>query len=43
MTIKIQADFQPPPTLFNAEIYANPASSRNLEYDATKVAKPPFP
>jgi hypothetical protein len=39
MTIKIQADFQPPPTLFNADIYANPAGSRNLEYDPEKTVK----
>ncbi|MEI8340942.1 MAG: hypothetical protein WCH43_05310 [Verrucomicrobiota bacterium] len=38
MTISITADFQPPPTSFNAEIYANPASSRNLEYDPSKRA-----
>jgi hypothetical protein len=36
MTVKIMADFQPPPTLFRAEIYANPAGSRNLEFDPAK-------
>jgi hypothetical protein len=36
MTIKIMADYQPPPTLFRAEIYANPAGSRNLEFDPSK-------
>jgi hypothetical protein len=32
MEVRIKADFQPPPTLFNVDIYANPAGSRNLEY-----------
>jgi hypothetical protein len=36
MTINITADFQPPPTYFGAEIYANPAGSRNLEFDPKK-------
>jgi hypothetical protein len=36
MSVKIMADFQPPPTLFDAEIYANPAGSRNLEFDPSK-------
>ena len=36
MTIKIMADYQPPPTLIRAEIYANPAGSRNLEFDPSK-------
>jgi len=36
MTISITADFQPPPTDFEAEIYANPAGSRNLEFDYNK-------
>jgi len=36
MTLKIMADFQPPPTLFDAEIYANPADSRNLEFNFKK-------
>jgi hypothetical protein len=39
MTVSIQADFQPPPTGFDVEIYANPNSSRNLEFDATKQVK----
>jgi hypothetical protein len=36
MTIKIMANFQPPPTLFDAEIYANPGGSRILEFDPKK-------
>jgi hypothetical protein len=36
MNLDVIADFQPPPTLFNAEIYANPNSSRNLEFDPQK-------
>lgn len=32
----IYGNFQPPPTLFDAEIYANPNASRNLEYDPQK-------
>ena len=36
MTLNVMADFQPPPTLFDAEIYANPNGSRNLEFDPNK-------
>lgn len=36
MAINIMSDFQPPPTLFDAEIYANPGGSRNLEFDPSK-------
>ena len=36
MTIDIIADFQPPPTLFDANIYINPSGSRNLEYDPAR-------
>jgi hypothetical protein len=36
MAVKIMADFQPPPTLFRAEIYANPGGLRNLEFDSSK-------
>jgi len=36
MAINIMANFQPPPTLFAVEIYANPAGSRNLEFDPKK-------
>jgi hypothetical protein len=36
MDVTIQADFQPPPTFFSAEIYANPSGSRNLEFDPAK-------
>jgi hypothetical protein len=33
------ADYQPPPTGMEFEIYANPASSRNLEFDGAKEIK----
>ncbi len=33
LTIELQADFQPPPTSFDANIYLNLSGSRNLEYD----------
>ena len=36
MSINVLANFQPPPTLFDAEIYANPSGSRNLEFDPAK-------
>jgi hypothetical protein len=36
MNVSITADFQPPPTFFSTEIYANPAGSRNLEFDPDK-------
>jgi hypothetical protein len=36
IVINIKADFQPPPTYFGTEIYANPAGSRNLEFDYKK-------
>jgi hypothetical protein len=36
MAVDILADRPQPPTYFNAEIYANPAGSRNLEYDPAK-------
>jgi hypothetical protein len=36
MVVTIQAEFQPPPTFFSAEIYANPSGSRNLEFDPAK-------
>jgi hypothetical protein len=37
----IIADFQPPPTLFDADIYVNPSGSRNLEYDPKVKASSP--
>jgi len=40
MTIHINANFQPPPTLLDAVIYANPAGSRNLEYDPAQQVNP---
>jgi len=40
MTVSIQADFQPPPTSFDVEIYANLSGSRNLEFDPAKAIKP---
>jgi hypothetical protein len=36
MTINVMANFQPPPTLFDAGIYINPSGSRNLEFDSSK-------
>lgn len=33
------ADYQPPPTGLEFEIYANPSGSRNLEFDDTKQVK----
>jgi hypothetical protein len=36
MNVHIMANFQPPPTLFDVEIYANPSGSRNLEFDQNK-------
>jgi hypothetical protein len=41
LTLDTMVDFQPPPTLFNADIYANPADSRNLEFDRAKQIKTP--
>jgi hypothetical protein len=38
MTIDVAANFQPPPTVFRALIYANPAGSRNLEFDPNKMS-----
>ena len=35
MTIQIEADFQPPPTFFESDIYENP-TGRNLEFDSYK-------
>jgi hypothetical protein len=39
MTISVTADFQPPPTFFSADIYANSAGSRNLEFDPAKQVR----
>jgi len=39
MNVEITADYQPPPTVFRADILANPAGSRNLEYDPKKRIK----
>ncbi len=36
MTIGGMANFQPPPTAFDADIYLNPSGSRNLEFDPAK-------
>ena len=40
MTINVTANFQPPPTFFGADIYANPSGSRNLEFDPSKQINP---
>jgi hypothetical protein len=37
----IYGNFQPPPTDFEAEIYANPNGSRNLEFDSSKEIEIP--
>lgn len=39
MTINIQADFQPPPTYFGADVHINPSGSRNLEFDPAKQVR----
>ncbi len=36
ITVNLTSNFQPPPTPFSAKIYANPAGSRNLEYEIPK-------
>jgi hypothetical protein len=36
MAIHVRADRPQPPTYFDAEIYANPTGSRNLEFDPAK-------
>jgi hypothetical protein len=36
MTLHVDASRPQPPTYFDAEIYANPAGSRNLEFDPAK-------
>lgn len=33
INIDLTADFQPPPTSFDADIFVNPSGSRNLEFD----------
>jgi hypothetical protein len=37
--IKLQPDFQPPPTFLQIEAYLNPSGSRNLEFDSAKTIK----
>lgn len=39
LTVNLTANYQPPPTYFQFESYANPSGSRNLEYDPTKTVK----
>lgn len=41
ISFKMMADFQPPQTLFDADIFANPAGSRNLEVDGSKLTNRP--
>ena len=36
VSLKIIADYEPPPTKVTMEVYVNPAGSRNLEYDPRK-------
>ncbi|OIQ89096.1 hypothetical protein GALL_290010 [mine drainage metagenome] len=40
MTVHLVGDYVTPPTHFELEVYANPAGSRNLEFDAAKAYKP---
>lgn len=37
--VSANANYQPPPTAFDVDIYANPAGSRNLEFDPAKEIK----
>lgn len=39
LSVNVQADFQPPPTSVDIEIYFNPSGSRNLEFDPKLKAK----
>ncbi|HTB63908.1 MAG TPA: carboxypeptidase-like regulatory domain-containing protein [Opitutales bacterium] len=41
ITVRLGAHYQPPPTAFDVEIYANPNGSRNLEFDPAKQIKAP--
>jgi hypothetical protein len=41
MKIHISADYQPPPARLEIEVFANPAGSRNLEYDPHKQSSAP--
>jgi hypothetical protein len=40
MSVHLVGDYVTPPTHFELEVYANPSSSRNLEFDPMKVVKP---
>lgn len=41
MSLRLQADFQPPPTYFGADIFLNPTPrDRNLEFDPAKAIPP---
>jgi hypothetical protein len=41
INVDLTGDFQPPPTSFDADVYANPASSRNLEFTRSKQIEVP--
>jgi hypothetical protein len=36
---RLKADYQPPPTHFEMDVYTNPSGSRNLEFDPAKQIK----
>ncbi len=38
LTLRVTADYEPPPTGVTLEAFVNPSGSRNLEYDARKQA-----
>jgi hypothetical protein len=40
MKLHVTADYQPPPTPIEIEVFANPASSRNLEFDPWNQINP---
>ena len=40
ITANLMANYQPAPTHFEFEVYANPSGSRNLEFDPANVVKP---
>ncbi len=40
MTVRLVGDYMNPPTHFELEVYANPAGSRNLEFDPAKAINP---
>jgi hypothetical protein len=39
VTVHLTGDYEPPPTHFEIDAYINPAGSRNLEIDPTKLTR----